>query len=71
MLETQTKNKYYIDYYDSFDCEWLGWEYVSEYLPDRIFTDLTEATDCREKLNKELAFGNVRCGEYYEVKKTP
>ena len=66
--KTSICSQYYIDYYDMND-GWLGWEYIQECRPDRIFSDLTVATDCRDELNKKLVFGNVRCGEYYAVKK--
>ncbi len=68
MLDTQKQQKYYISYYDAFDMDWLGWEYVEEYHPEWIFTDINEANVCCGKLNEALAFGNVQCGEYYEVK---
>lgn len=61
---------YYIDYYDMND-GWLGWEYINEFRKDRIFTDYDKAFACQEKLNSELPFGNVSCGEYYDVKSVP
>lgn len=71
VLDTQIKKQYYISYYDSFACDWLGWDYVSEYRQEWIFSDLSDADKCRAKLNEELSFGNVRCGEYYEVREAP
>lgn len=58
---------YYVDYYDMND-GWIGFDYINEFRKDRIFTDYDKATICCAKLNSKLAFGNVRCGEYYDVK---
>lgn len=63
-------DKYYIDYYDMND-GWLGWSYIEEFRKDRIFTDYDEANRVRDKLNNEMPFGNVRCGEHYEVRQVP
>ena len=61
------KMVYYVDYYDMND-GWLGFDYLNEFRKDRIFTDYDEAMVCQEKLNSEMSFGNIRCGEYYDVK---
>ena len=67
MLDTETNTIYYVDYYDMND-GWLGWDYISEFRKDRIFTDIDEANRVKDELNEEMSFGNVRCGEYYDVK---
>ena len=67
MLDTKTI--YYVDYLDMND-GWLGFEYINEFRQDRVFDDYDEALDCQKALNDKLAFGNVRCGEYYDVKST-
>ena len=50
---------------------WLGWDYIKEFRKDRIFTDIEEANRVKNELNEKMPFGNVRCGEYYDVKRVP
>lgn len=65
-----TKLIYYVDYLDMND-GWLGFDYINKFRKDRIFTDYDKAMACQQALNDKLAFGNVRCGEYYDVKEVP
>ena len=58
---------YYIDYYDMND-GWLGFEYINECRKYWIFANFDEALKVAEDLNEKLAFGNVSCGERYEVR---
>lgn len=61
---------WYIDYYDMND-GWLGFEYISEFRKDRVFSSFTDANRIKNELNEKLPFGNIRCGECYDVKQVP
>ena len=61
-------NTYYIDYYDMSD-GWLGLEYVVKCRKEWLFDDYDKAIACQQALEDKLAIGNVRCGEYYEVRR--
>lgn len=63
-------DKYYISYYDMND-GWLGFDYVSECRKEWIFDDWDAANRVKDELNGKMDFGNVRCGEYYEVRQVP
>lgn len=57
-----SSQRYYVDFYDAFD----GWGDCG-FRSERLFDSLDEARACRDRLNADLAEGNKRVGEHWEI----